>query len=120
MVLGSAGQRADPTVRDRDARHDAVGVGSKRGSSESTGSGVSPTRPGLCWGSGFPRVSAMAFCTLMLTVEPTHFLGSVGGGTPPGPVDGTTSGSCAAIASTAQPGGPTRRSRVNSSRFQQL
>src|SRR5690242_15675214 len=112
-------RRRDPTVRDGPTRHDGKGVGSRRGSLLSTGSGVSPVSPGFS-PPGRPRSSVIAFCTLMLTVEPLHFLGSVVGTTPLGPVDGSAAGSCAATASTAHSGSRTHRSRVNSSRRQQL
>jgi hypothetical protein len=67
-----------------------------------------------------PRWSVIAFCTLMLTVEPLHFFGSAVATTPSGPVDGNAAGSCAATASTAHSGSRTHRSSVNSSRRQQL
>ena len=54
-----AGQRADPTVRDRFARHDGVGVGSRSGSSLSTGSGVSPICDGSGACCGLPRWSVI-------------------------------------------------------------
>src|SRR4029453_17047255 len=46
FTVRTAGQRADPTVRDRAPRHDGDGVGSRRGSLLRTGSGVSPIKDG--------------------------------------------------------------------------
>src|SRR5690349_7547862 len=77
-------------------------------------------REGSTAGSGLPRWSVIEFCTLMLTVDPVHFDGSAVATTPSGPVDGRVAGSWAATASTAHSGSRTHRSRVNSSRVQQV
>ena len=116
----SAGQRADPTVRDHHARHDAsVSASSRRIVGRRPGPASRRSATDRPAGSGLPRSSVIAFRTLMLTVEPTHVAGSGVARRRPAR-RGTSPGPARRPHRPRSAGWRTHRSSVNSSRFQQV